>query len=84
MNNSLKKGHLFNLLSVLMMVVGPLLSKFGLLEISPAKASVINTITVIFASYLFGLLQNKKVKLYFEKEITMLALFNSIGVIFYF
>ncbi|NBJ70390.1 MULTISPECIES: DMT family transporter [Clostridia] len=84
MSNSLKKGHLYNLLSVLMMAVGPLLSKFGLVEISPAKASVINAITVIFASYLLGLLQNKKVTFYFEKEIIMLALFNSIGVIFLF
>lgn len=67
-----------------MMGVGPLLSKFGLLEISPAKASVINTITIILGSYLFGLLQHRKVNFYFEKEILMLALFNSIGVIFLF
>lgn len=82
--NRLQKGHIFNFLSVLMMAVGPLLSKFGLLEISPAKASVINTITVILASYLLGLLQHRKVNFYFEKEIIMLALCNSIGVIFLF
>lgn len=80
----LQKGHVLNIISVFMMAVGPLLSKFGLLEISAAKASVINTITVIIASYLFGLLKHRKVNFYFEKEIIMLALFNSIGVIFLF
>lgn len=82
--SGIQKGHLFNLLSVFMMAVGPLLSKFGLLEISPAKAAVINTITVILASYLLGLLQRRKVEFYFEKEVIWLALFNSIGVIFLF
>ncbi|WP_010097406.1 DMT family transporter [Ornithinibacillus scapharcae] len=82
--NGTQKGYIYNLLSVFMMAVGPLLSKFGLLEISPAKAAVINTITVIVASYLLGLLQRKKVVFYFEKEIIWLALFNSIGVIFLF
>ncbi|WP_042141989.1 DMT family transporter [Paucisalibacillus sp. EB02] len=82
--NELQKGHMFNLLSVLMMAVGPLLSKFGLLEISPTKASIINTITVILASYLLGLVLRRKVNFYFEKEIILLALFNSIGVIFLF
>lgn len=82
--DGLQKGHVFNLVSVFMMAVGPLLSKFGLLAISPAKASVINTITVIIASYLLGLLQHRKVNFYFEKEIILLALFNSIGVIFLF
>ncbi|MCU9614358.1 EamA family transporter [Caldibacillus lycopersici] len=82
--NESHKGHIFNLLSVLMMAVGPLLSKFGLLEISPAKASVINIITVILASYLFGLIHRSKVRFYFEKEILLLALFNAVGVIFLF
>jgi drug/metabolite transporter (DMT)-like permease len=82
--SSLQKGHVFNLLSVLMMAVGPLLSKFGLLEISPAKASLINAITIILSSYLFGIIQNKMVKFYFEKDIILLAVFNSIGVIFLF
>ncbi|WP_117160711.1 DMT family transporter [Paraliobacillus sp. X-1268] len=80
----LQKGHFFNLVSVITMAVGPLLSKFGLLEISPAQASVINTITVIIASYLLGVIQHRKVNFYVEKEIMMLALFNSIGVIFLF
>ncbi|WP_241964516.1 hypothetical protein [Paraliobacillus zengyii] len=50
----LQKGHFFNLVSVITMAVGPLLSKFGLLEISPAQASVINTITVYHCKLSIG------------------------------
>ncbi|MRH41696.1 EamA family transporter [Aquibacillus halophilus] len=80
----LKKGYTYNFLSVLMMAVGPLLSKFGLLHISPSKAAVINTIAIIFASFLWGKLTKRTVTFHFEKEIILLALFNSLGVIFLF
>ncbi|WP_047986566.1 DMT family transporter [Ornithinibacillus californiensis] len=79
-----QKGHLFNLFSILAMALGPLFSKFGLLHVSPAKASVINVLTIIITSYLFGILTKNRVKLYWEKEIMVLALFNSLGVIFLF
>ncbi|WP_349410044.1 DMT family transporter [Pseudalkalibacillus sp. SCS-8] len=82
--DSIKKGYLLNALSVLMMAIGPLLSKFGLLHISPAKAAVINTATIIIASYLWGVFSRKRVRFYVEKEIIWLALFNSLGVIFLF
>ncbi|SEQ87837.1 Uncharacterized membrane protein [Virgibacillus subterraneus] len=81
---NLKKGYTFNLLSVLMMAVGPLLSKFGLLHISPSKAAIINTIAIISASYLWGIVTKKTVSFHFEKEIILLAVFNSLGVIFLF
>ncbi|WP_017187185.1 EamA family transporter [Alkalibacillus haloalkaliphilus] len=82
--NDLQKGHLFNILSVLMLAVGPLLSKFGLSQISPAKAALINVLTIITACFLLGLFTKNYVKLYFEKNIILLALFNSIGIIFLF
>lgn len=81
---NIRKGYIFNFLSVLTMAVGPLLSKFGLLHISPFKAAIINTIAVISASYLWGLFSKNKVSFYFEKEIILLAIFNSLGVIFMF
>jgi uncharacterized membrane protein len=80
---NIQKGYLFNFLSVLMMAVGPLLSKFGLLDISPSKAAVINALTIIIASYLWGIVTKKSVCFYYEKEMIWLALFNSLGVIFY-
>ncbi|WP_339217387.1 DMT family transporter [Ornithinibacillus sp. FSL M8-0202] len=79
-----QKGHLFNLLSVLTMAIGPLISKFGLAHMSPAKASFINVVTIIVVSILFGIITKQHVTFYFEKEIILLALFNSLGVIFLF
>ncbi|MFT4413648.1 DMT family transporter [Fredinandcohnia humi] len=81
---NIQKGYMYNLLSVLMVAIGPLFSKFGLLYISPAKAAILNVITVITASYLFGYFSKRKVQFYVEKEIILLALFNSLGVIFLF
>ncbi|MED4404087.1 hypothetical protein [Metabacillus fastidiosus] len=46
------KGYLFNIASILMMGIGPLISKFGLLNISTSVASVINALTIILASYI--------------------------------
>lgn len=82
--SEIKKGHLFNLVSVLMLAVGPLLSKFGLLHISPAKAALINVLTILLASFLLGLFTKNYVKLHLEKDIILLAVFNSLGVIFLF
>ncbi|MFC0557786.1 DMT family transporter [Halalkalibacter alkalisediminis] len=79
-----QRGHVFNLLSVLAVAIGPLLSKFGLLQISPAKAAMINALTIIIASYLLGLFTKKRVQFYFKKDMLLLALFNSLGVIFLF
>ncbi|MFS0674847.1 hypothetical protein [Ornithinibacillus sp. 179-J 7C1 HS] len=80
----IQKGHICNLFSVLTMAIGPLVSKFGLAHVSPAKASVINVLTIIIASVIFGMIAKQHVKFYLEKEIMMLALFNSLGVIFLF
>lgn len=80
----IQKGHIFNLFSVLTMAIGPLVSKFGLAHVSPAKASIINVLTIIIASVIFGMIAKQHVKFYLEKEIMMLALFNSLGVIFLF
>jgi drug/metabolite transporter (DMT)-like permease len=77
-----KKGHILNLISILMMTIGPLLSKFGLLEISPSKAAIINTLTIILAAYCYGLISKKGTRFYKDKEILLLAVFNSLGVIF--
>ncbi|WP_227994842.1 DMT family transporter [Oceanobacillus sp. CFH 90083] len=77
-----KKGHILNLISILMMTIGPLLSKFGVLEISPSKAAIINTITIILATYCYGLISKKRTRFYKDKEILLLAVFNSLGVIF--
>ncbi|ARK31562.1 DMT family transporter [Halalkalibacter krulwichiae] len=82
--SSTQKGHIFNLLSVLAVAAGPLLAKFGLLEISAAKAAMINAFTIIVASFLLGLFTKKRVQFYFEKDMLMLALFNTLGVIFLF
>ncbi|WP_227936749.1 DMT family transporter [Alkalihalobacillus deserti] len=79
-----QRGHVFNLLSVLAVATGPLLAKFGLIQISPAKAAMINALTIIIASYLLGFFTKKKVQFYFKKDMLMLALFNSLGVIFLF
>ncbi|MFA9556834.1 DMT family transporter [Evansella sp. AB-rgal1] len=79
-----EKGHLLNILSVLMLAVGPLLSKFGLLNLSPAFAAFINVITIILASFLFGIVTKTPVKFYFEKNIFLLAICNSLGIIFMF
>lgn len=75
------KGYLFNIASILMMGIGPLISKFGLLNISTSVASVINAITIILASYIWGRMSRNSVKLYLTKDVTMLAVCNSIGVV---
>lgn len=80
----LKKGHIFNFLSVLALAVGPLLSKFGLLQISPGYAALINAATIVAASFLYNLTGKNKVSLILEKNVILLALFNSLGVIFLF
>ncbi|RXJ04555.1 DMT family transporter [Anaerobacillus alkaliphilus] len=82
--NTVQKGHFYNMLSVFMVAIGPLFSKFGLLHISPAKAALINVVTIIIVSYLTGLLFKNNVTFYFEKEMIILAICNSIGVIFMF
>ncbi len=82
--SDLQKGHLYNLLSVLMVALGPLFSKFGLLEMPPAKAALINALTIIIASFIYGIITRQPVTLYFEKSILLLAVFNSLGVIFMF
>lgn len=82
--SDLKKGHAFNLLSVLMVTLGPLFSKFGLLDLPPAKAALINALTIILASFVFGIITKKHVTFYFEKSMLLLGLFNSLGVIFMF
>ncbi|MEN2768896.1 DMT family transporter [Ornithinibacillus xuwenensis] len=79
-----QKGHFYNLLSVLAMAIGPLISKFGLLHVSPAIAAILNVVTILMASYLVGVFSRKGITFYFEKEILMLAIFNSLGVIFMF
>ncbi|QXE01999.1 DMT family transporter [Terribacillus sp. DMT04] len=76
-----KKGHVLNFISILMMAIGPLLAKFGVLEISPAKAAIINVLVIIAASYLFGLMQRKKVTFYKDKAMIVLGVLNSLGVI---
>lgn len=83
MNNH-QKGHLFNLLSVLSIAIGPLLAKFGLLHISPTKAAMLNAATIIVASYLFGFMRKQRPQLYLAKDILMLSLFNTLGVLFLF
>lgn len=80
----IQKGHLLNMLSVIMLALGPLLSKFGLLQVSPTKAALINVITIVCASFIFGLFMKQYVQLYLEKNIILLALFNSLGIIFMF
>ncbi|MGG3887543.1 hypothetical protein [Metabacillus fastidiosus] len=57
------KGYLYNIASILMMGIGPLLSKFGLLDISISMAAVINAITIILASYIWGLISKKHINL---------------------
>ncbi|MCG1023570.1 DMT family transporter [Sutcliffiella horikoshii] len=82
--DNIKKGYYLNFLSVVMMAIGPLVSKFGLLHISPGKAALINTVTIIVVSYLWGVFTKNTVTFYVEKEVILLALFNACGVIFLF
>jgi uncharacterized membrane protein len=82
--SDLQKGHVFNLLSVLMVALGPLFSKFGLLNLPPSKAALVNALTILFASFIFGLVTRKTVTIYFDKSILLLGLFNTLGVIFMF
>ncbi|WP_245864820.1 EamA family transporter [Terribacillus aidingensis] len=76
-----KKGHILNFISIFMMAIGPLLAKFGVLEISPAKAAIINVLVIIAACYLFGIIQRKKVAFYKDREMIFLGVLNSLGVI---
>ncbi|UTR10389.1 DMT family transporter [Evansella sp. LMS18] len=82
--SDLQKGHLLNFLSVLALAVGPLLSKFGLLQISSGYAALINAATIVAASFLYSLIKKNKVRLILEKNVILLAVFNSLGVIFLF
>ncbi|MED4456365.1 DMT family transporter [Metabacillus fastidiosus] len=75
------KGYLYNIASILMMGIGPLLSKFGLLHISISMAAAINAITIILASYIWGLISKKHINIYLTKDVTILAICNSIGVV---
>ncbi|MCF6136608.1 DMT family transporter [Pseudalkalibacillus berkeleyi] len=80
----IRKGYILNFMSVIIMAIGPLVAKFGLLHISASKAAVINTMTVIFVSYIWGRISKNKVQLFLEKKMILLALFNGLGVIFLF
>ncbi|TMW72753.1 DMT family transporter [Alteribacter natronophilus] len=82
--NSETKGHLLNTASVIMVAIGPLLAKFGLGSVQPAQAAVINTVTIILASLLYGFAAGRPVTFYREKKVMALALFNTLGVIFLF
>lgn len=77
----LLKGYLYNIVSILMMGIGPLISKFGLAGISTSIASAVNVLTIILASYIWGLINKRGVKLYFSKDVTVLAICNSLGII---
>ncbi|MCT2535447.1 DMT family transporter [Aquibacillus koreensis] len=81
---NLHKGHLFNTLSIILLAISPLLSKFGLLKIPPSQAALINVLTIIIGCYVLGIITRKGVEFYFDINIILLAVFNSLGVIFLF
>ncbi|WZY00016.1 EamA family transporter [Bacillus sp. FSL W7-1360] len=74
-------GHMYNAASIVFTAIGPLMSKFGVIHISPGKAALVNMLTVIVASFIWGLISRNKVVFYVAKDVMWMALFNAIGVI---
>jgi len=76
------KGYGYNIASILMMGVGPLIAKFGLQTISASAAAFINACTIVIASFIWGMLRKEPVKFYVSKDMTLLSVCNVLGVLF--
>lgn len=76
------KGYGYNIASILMMGIGPLIAKFGLQTISASAAAFINACTIVAASFLWGILHKEPVKFYVSKDMTLLSICNVLGVLF--
>ncbi|MGG4411929.1 DMT family transporter [Niallia taxi] len=75
------KGYMYNIASILMMGIGPLIAKFGLQTISASTAAFINACTIIIACYIWGLLLKRPVRFYVSKDMTILSCCNVMGVL---
>lgn len=80
MNNA-KKGYLFNIISVAIMSLTPILNKVSLNDLSPIQASFLNALFSTLILLITVLLAKSKIKIHHNKFIWLLGITNTIGIL---
>ncbi|MCI2847284.1 DMT family transporter [Staphylococcus hominis] len=79
--NKVKKGYLFNIISVAIMSLTPILNKLSLTDLSPIQASFFNALFSTLILLITVLLDKSKIKIYHNKFIWLLGITNTIGIL---
>ncbi|MGX0194996.1 EamA family transporter [Staphylococcus haemolyticus] len=67
--NKVKKGYLFNIISVAIMSLTPIFNKLSLTDLSPIQASFFNALFSTLVLLITVLLDKSKIKIYHNKFI---------------
>ena len=79
--NKVKKGYLFNIISIAIMSLTPILNKLSLTDLSPIQASFFNALFSTLILLITVLLDKSKIKIYHNKFIWLLGITNTIGIL---
>lgn len=79
--NKVKKGYLFNIISVAIMSLTPILNKLSLTDLSPIQASFFNALFSTLILLITVLFDKSKIKIYHNKSIWLLGITNTIGIL---
>lgn len=79
--NKVKKGYLFNIISVAILSLTPILNKLSLTDLSAIKASFFNALFSTLILLITVLLDKSKIKIYHNKFIWLLVITNTIGIL---
>lgn len=79
--NKVKKGYLFNIISVAIMSLTPILNKLSLTDLSPIQASFFNALFSTLILLITVLFDKSKIKIYHNKFIWLLGITNTIGIL---
>lgn len=77
----MNKGVLFNVLSVGIMSLSPLLNKFALGSMTSTKAAFLNTLFGVLFCYLYAVVRKQKIATVKNKSLWLIGLTNAAGVI---
>lgn len=79
--NKVKKGYLFNIISIAIMSLTPILNKLSLTDLSHIQASFFNALFSTLILLITVLLDKSKIKIYHNKFIWLLGITNTIGIL---
>lgn len=79
--NKVKKGYLFNIISLAIMSLTPILNKLSLTDLSPIQASFFNALFSTLILLITVLFDKSKIKIYHNKSIWLLGITNTIGIL---